>query len=383
VRVKAPLRSLPLIALLWAVFAQAPAQAAPLDEALSAARAAITAGDSKAAAEALARAELAASAATAPVRPAELAAIWLYQGVLLRAAHDPKGRYNDLWRQALVVDNTLPWDEALLKDDDAFSLFEALRTEVRGRPKLSTGAPAAVGAAKLYIDGARTNAEDTRHEGVHLAQITCPDGCTYSGWTTLRPPPQPLAWCPGGVDLSAAPAEEEDEFDGMGPVFGVQSAAEGPAGCAVSATAPKPSPAPPVVKGVGGSAKAGGPKAADPKDSGPKDRAPKDGGPGGGKLPVLLMSSGGLLVIGAVGVNFGLTAPRYQAVADAQQDPTGLSRADADALSAAFNLARGLTLGLGAAGLGLGGAGIGLQLGERSTATGFISPTGAGISGRF
>lgn len=369
-----PGRALALIALMGAIFAHAPAEAAPLDEALSAARAAIVAGDPGAAAEALARAELAASAATAPVRPAELATLWLYQGVLLRAARDPKGRYTDLWRQALVVDNTLPWDEALLADNDAFGLYEALRAEVRGRARLPTGAPAAAGAAKLYLDGTRTNADDKRLEGVHLAQITCPDGCTYSGWTTLRPPPALIDWCPGGVDLSAAPADEADEFDGMGPSFGVQAPTEGPADCAPSSTAPKPGPAPAVVKGLGGQAKASG----GPKGGG----APAERSGGGGKLPVLLMSSGGLLVIGAVGVSFGMTAPRWDAVAEAQTDPTGVSRAEADARSAAFNAARGLTLGLGAVGLGLGGAGLGLQL-SGASATAFVSPGGAGLSGRF
>jgi hypothetical protein len=351
--------------------AQAPAGAATaLSAELAAAKTAVKAKDWAAAEAALQRAEKAAMAASAPVSPAELGSIWMIRGVIFRAQADPKGRYNDQWRQALVVDNSLPWDESLIADGDAFSLFEALRVEVRGRAKAPVGLPEAVGAAKAFVDGQRVKAGDSALSGVHLAQVTCPDACTYGAWTTLQPPPSWLQLCPGGVDTAAAPAEDDDEFEGMGPVFGVQGGGGAAKACPAPAVAA--TTAPPLGKAArGGTAKAD-----------PPDRSGTGGG-GGGKGPVILMASGGALVLGAVGLNFGLAAPAWQAIEDARATPADLTRAEADQLSRSFNVARGLTLGVGVAGLGLGATGLSLQLSERTSLSPTLSPGGAGLRGRF
>jgi branched-subunit amino acid ABC-type transport system permease component len=68
-----------------------------------------------------------------------------------------------------------------------------------------------------------------------------------------------------------------------------------------------------------------------------------------------------------VGLNFGLAAPAWRAIEDARAAPADLTRTEADQLSRSFNVARGLTLGVGVAGLGLGATGLSLQLSERTS----------------
>ncbi|MFM2245462.1 MAG: hypothetical protein RL071_1536 [Pseudomonadota bacterium] len=365
---RAAAATLGLALLLAGVPAAAADAPAGLAAEITAAKAAVKAKDWAAAEAALQRAERAAMGASGPVTPADLGSIWMIRGVIFRAQADPKGRYNDQWRQALAVDNSLPWDESLIADGDAFSLFEALRVEVRGRAKAPVGLPAAVGAAKAFVDGQRVKAEDSVLAGVHLAQVTCPDACTYGAWTTLQPPPAWLQLCPGGVDTAAAPAEEDDEFEGMGPVFGVQGGGGGAKACPAAAVAA--TTAPPLGKPArGATAKA--------------DPPARSGGGGGNKGPVILMASGGALVLGAVGLNFGLAAPAWQAIEDARAAPADLTRTEADQLSRSFNVARGLTLGVGVAGLGLGATGLSLQLSERTSLSPTLTPGGAGLRGRF
>jgi hypothetical protein len=356
------------------------ARAEDANEAIAAARAAIVAKDWPAAEAALDRAEALIGDSPKVVEPARLASLWYFRGLVLQAGGDKKGRAPELWRQALVVDNTLPWDEALAGDGDAFSLFEALRGEVTGRTKSDLGVPEVVGGAKLYLDGKKVRAGDKALAGVHLAQVTCPDSCTYGAWLEGGAPLDWFALCPGGVDTAGAPAaEEEEDWGDMAPEFGAPTET-----AAKTCAAGRPAgPPPAIVKGGGGQAKA--PKEPkDPKE--PKEaKAPKESEPReGGALPLALTVSGGGLLLTGVTLNFVWVAPAFGAVEDARANPAGVTASEASALSSRFNLSRGTTLGVGVVGAGLLATGLTLQLSDASAGwRPMVGPGGVGLSGRF
>ena len=56
---------------------------------------------------------------------------------------------------------------------------------------------------------------------MHLAQVECPgEQGTHGVWTDFGRRLKWLELCPDGVDTSVVVEEEEDEFEGLGPVFG-------------------------------------------------------------------------------------------------------------------------------------------------------------------
>ncbi|MFT4979474.1 MAG: hypothetical protein ACI8S6_005385 [Myxococcota bacterium] len=191
---------------------------------LDAAREAMIAGDSGLAAGHIRAAEVYAPQAGAIIEASQLARIWMYRGML---AHQQGGLDDlamDIWRQALGVDAEIAWDEGAYDDNGAHGLFEALRQEASGRLKVSVLHPGAVGAAVLYVDGRRVAEGDTVVEGIHLAQIECPDEQgTFGMWTELDRRMKWLAMCPDGVDTTVVVAAAEgggDEFGDFGPTFG-------------------------------------------------------------------------------------------------------------------------------------------------------------------
>jgi hypothetical protein len=136
------------------------------------------------------------------------------------------------WRMALIVDNEFQWDEEVVKDRDAQDFFLALRAEVRSRSLVNPAVPEATGEARIYVDGIRVRAGDLALDGMHLAQIRCPDLATFGEWSTFAKPPKYFKKCPGGVDTSIVveEVEEEDDFGDMGPAFGGGGEEEAPAG---------------------------------------------------------------------------------------------------------------------------------------------------------
>lgn len=227
----APLRGPALALGLGLALAAAPAQAGVNDD-LSAARAALVAGDTKGALAALQSAQAAAQSSTELVLNRQLAQIFYLRGVALRLSGD-KEAGNAEWRQALVIHNQHEWDGALIADNEVRDFFEALRSEVRGRPKVDALVPAQVGAAKLFIDGERAEAGQKVLEGLHLSQVACPEDVVYGQWTRFDKKTKWLKLCPKGVDTTVAVAAVEDDF-GM-PNFGDE-----PAEPVVAATDPKP-----------------------------------------------------------------------------------------------------------------------------------------------
>ena len=215
------------------------ALAGPLAEGLTGAREKIAANDPAGATSALNTIQASAGGAEALLEANELAKIFFYKGL----ATFIKTRSADAcladWRQALLIDNELAWDEELLEDPTSQDLFEVVRAEVRDRPRIDTQVPEKTGAAKLYVDGERVQFEDKVGEGMHLSQIACPDGSVHGIWTTYDKKTK-MKWfklCPGGVDTSVVvEEEEEDEWGGLGPAFG--GATEGPATASTSTPIP-------------------------------------------------------------------------------------------------------------------------------------------------
>lgn len=264
------LRGAALVLGLGLALAAAPAQAG-VNEDLSAARAALVAGDAKGALGALQSAQAAAQSSTELVPNRQLAQIFYLRGVALRLNGD-KEAGNAEWRQALVIHNQHEWDGALIADNEVRDFFEALRSEVRGRPKVDALVPAQVGAAKLFIDGERAEAGQKVLEGLHLSQVACPEDVVYGQWTRFDKKTKWLKLCPKGVDTTVVVAAAEDDF-GM-PNFGDE-----PAEPAVAATDPK----------------AGDPKGGDPKA-------------GEGGEPLSMPEGGGEKLIGPRRVSWPLVA---------------------------------------------------------------------------
>lgn len=228
--VKRALRGPALVLGLGLAVVAAPAHAGVNDD-LSAARAALVAGDNKGALAALQSAQAAAQSSTELVLNRQLAQIFYLRGVALRLNGD-KDAGNAEWRQALVIHNQHEWDGALIADNEVRDFFEALRSEVRGRPKVDALVPAQVGAAKLFIDGERAEAGQKVLEGLHLSQVACPEDVVYGQWTRFDKKTKWLKLCPKGVDTTVVVAAAEDDF-GM-PNFGDE-----PAEPVVAATDPK------------------------------------------------------------------------------------------------------------------------------------------------
>lgn len=190
---------------------------------LDSARDAMNGGDYEAAAGLIRAAELHAPEAGELLEAEQVARIWLYRGMLAHAQGSHDALAMDIWRQALVVDDEIQWDDLAYENPAAQGLFEALRAEVRGRPKVSVQHPEAVGAARLHVDGRRVGLEDTVREGIHLAQIECPEEQgMFGAWTDFDRRFRWLEMCPEGVDVTAvvAEVEEEDDFGDFGPSFG-------------------------------------------------------------------------------------------------------------------------------------------------------------------
>ncbi len=257
---------------LWLLLVGA-AVAGPVEDRLGEARAAILSKDFKAAVKALDAAQAAAPTAESVLSSRNLAKIWYYRGVVEQLQGDKKGRAIEYWRQTLVLENSFPWDREVLPADDPETLFEALRSEVRSRDKVDVGAPEAVGAAKLYVDGAKVGAGDRVLSGQHLAQVSCPDGKTYGVWTDFSKPLKWLSLCPGGVDTSVVvDTAPQDEWSEFGPSFGapVEGGSAmldvpfgGPEPTPEPTPAPEPTPEPAAV-------------VEKPKEEKPKEEKPKE-----------------------------------------------------------------------------------------------------------
>jgi len=100
---------------------------------VAAAGAAVISGDWKSGLAEIKQAEKAAPQEIEVVSTATLSRMYYYQGLALHLKGAKESQVMGAWRASLAIDNDLVWDTSLIDDGDAWSLFEALRAEVRGR----------------------------------------------------------------------------------------------------------------------------------------------------------------------------------------------------------------------------------------------------------
>jgi hypothetical protein len=244
-------RLIGVIALAAAMSLSSAALAGTFTEDLSAAQTALAAEDFGAAEASIASAEAAAVNLEGIAQPGLIARVHYLRGMQAHLTDANEAAMNH-WRTALLIDNAHQWDEGIAKDDRAQDLFEALRAEVRDRPDVDAMVPPLLGLAELYIDGGRVCPGDTVQEGLHLAQVSCPEDRVYGQWADF--PRKKMKWlkmCPNGVDVNAVPApKEESEGDmfGLGDALGGEDEGcplPGDAPEEVAAVAPVPTEAPP------------------------------------------------------------------------------------------------------------------------------------------
>ena len=351
-----------VVVLLLPLSAEADGLDDDLDDDLAAVRTQLAAGEHKAALKSLKVIEKSLGASDALVSTPSLARVWFYKGAAEFGIGNKKGRAEDAWRQALVVDNAFPWDPELMGDSDLISLFEALRGEVEGRGYLETGVPEKVGAAVLYVDGQEHGPEESVIRGTHLAQIACPDEQgVFSVVTDFTRPVDWLEMCPDGVDTSVVvAAEEEDEWAEFGPAFGPSPDAAEPVNEPVAEVEPAAEVEP----------------VTEVEPVAEVEPARSWSGP---SLGTTVLASGGVLLAGGVVVNFAMVNPAYAAITAANEDPYSVTRADASSLTSQFNTSRYLTIGLTAGGLALVGSSFLIDAPLRPV----VGPGHLGIAGRF
>lgn len=362
---------LPVVAALFFVLASPVAFAGPIAEPLAAVRASLDTGDAKAALAQLEDIEAGLGALTEVVPQQELARIHYLRGAAYfqHPRHRKKGRHTDAWRAALAIDNTFSWDRELIASSDAFRLFEALRGEVRSRGYHDTGVPEATGAAQIFVDGVRhRDGDQVIALGQHLAQITCPDEQgTFTFLTDFSTPPDWFGRCPDGVDTSVV-VEEEDEWSSFGPAISFSDAPQPqptPEDPQPTPEEPEPTPVDSApgsdVQVISGSLPGAAVTPEEDPDPEPAQEAPVVADATGGKgfgTGGVLMTSGGALLVGGIALNFAVVAPTFAEIEAAREDPEGIRREEADALTQRFNVARTGALVMLGAGVALGGAGL-------------------------
>jgi hypothetical protein len=263
-------------------------------------------------------------------RPELLARTWLYEGVAawVQDGPDQAERHElamEAWRQGFIIHSALQWDRSLLNDHTAESLFILLGKEVGDRAQVSAQVPDATGAAELWVDGVRVRHGAMVPEGLHLAQVRCPDNSIHGRWTHFDRKMKWLKLCPGGVDTTVMVAEEAPtDWFSLDPLL----------------TADGPPPTPDVPQ---------------PALELAATRAPVHEPPAvtwsGGSLP--LGVGAGLLGLAAGGMAYW-THHQRQAFMD-PENPNIESEADVDAMAASVNRSANVATALGASAAGMAG----------------------------
>ena len=289
-------------------------------EDIATARTALQADDKKAVRDALDLAEIA-FAESEGVAPNEvLAAYWYYRGLVLLKRGKTKPAM-EMFRQALVVQNDFVWDKDLSADMDARRLFEALRSEVRGRDVHSPKVPEKMGLAQAYVDGSRVRAGDWVAVGQRLAQVQCPEGDVHGMWTTFSEELDWLALCPYEVDTSIdiyAATGPEDEFGGLA-AFGE-----------VPLDEPPPQPSPDTNEPEPNERGSDVPQESTTQSNSPFSVAelatPRN----------IVMTVGGAMMTSGIIMHFTVVKPAFAMVEWGRRNPHELSRYQADILTERF-----------------------------------------------
>ena len=153
----------------------------------------------------------------------EISQVWFYQGVLeFKLGEDSL----DSWRQTLIVNLGQPWDAKAIEDEAAQDVYLALKDEVQSRKIVSLQVPEQYGQAKLYVDGFLRAPSDFAYQGMHFAQIECPEGEVFGKWSTFEKTFKWLKMCPYKFDVTDMPeSEATDEWDMFGSFGGASDSA--------------------------------------------------------------------------------------------------------------------------------------------------------------
>ncbi len=280
---------------------------------LQAARAAVAARDPGALAQ-IEAADAAAISSARVVLAGQAASLDFYRGVLHWQVQETDAAM-DAWRRALIIDPTFAPDGQLLGDVDALDLIEALRSEIQQKEMRAPGVDEETLAVRVYVSGQLMHSYDLLFAGRQLVQVLCPDGSLRGWWHVY----------------------------GDAPDYAGACSLPQPAYSSVSVY-----------------------------ESGRAPRSPL------GSSPALLnygLMGGGALAIGAgVAVRQLQVKPVYSEIEAARAAPNSVTRAQADQLSADFNRARWISLGL----VGVGGLAIGAGVAQLT-----VGPQSVALTGEF
>ncbi len=333
----------------------------------------------------------------------------------------------DTFRWCLAIDNEFQWDTENFPLDDAHSVFEGLRREVRSKKTIGLGVPLDTGATTIYVAGQVADETTRMPEGKYLVQALCPDGVTYGRWWKFGKAPKYESLCPMGFGEAAGPVADggdDVQFDAFGNPI-VNGGGGGPMfdefGNPIGGGAPEPEPEPivepepepepepivepepepepepvaepepepepdepepepePVVEpepepSQDGVTDAGG---TDPIRDPRPPREPKPPREGSVLGKVMLGGGGGALAVGT-GLYFAWVNPAYASVNDANATPASLTRVEADDITARYNTARLVTASL----LGVGLVGVAGGAAVEFTHVS-ITPWGVSVGGSF
>ena len=283
----------------------------------------------------------------------ELAKVYIDQGYAYHLLSDDEGVQLS-WEQAFSTDPEVQFDDVLLVNlsendqEDLLNRFEQIRGLVEAQGVFDPAIPNASGL-KVFIDGRTISEGQGVKPGRHLAQVVCPVEGLQSRWTTFE---TPLPWdemCPSGFESGESNAEDDFFTSGF---F-----------AAVEDTSQYYNPEP--------TCESGGLSLG-------LSELSFDGLSMFDSPAAVSLTSGAGLVLGGAIAYYAWVAPTYAAVEDAQQRASqqAISKADAQAISKSFNVARYTTLGLLAGGTIL--TGYGTYLSTRQVS---IVPMGMGVVG--
>jgi hypothetical protein len=292
------------------------ALAADFDVELEAARAAVESKD-PGALDQIEAADAAAISGERVVLARQAASLDFYRGVLHWQAQETDAAM-DAWRRALIIDPTFAPDGELLGDMDALDLIEALRSETQQKEMRAPGLDEETPGVRVYISGQLMHSYDLLFAGRQLVQVLCPDGSLRGWWHVYGDAP----------DYAGACSLPQPAYT----AFALEDAGKPPK------TSREPRESNPALLGYG------------------------------------LVGSGALAIGVGVAVLQLQVKPAYTQVEAARAAPGSVTRAQADQLSADFNRARLISLGL----VGVGGLAVGAGAAQLT-----VGPQGVSLTGEF
>lgn len=209
---------------LLCLLAPGPAHAGAVEDLLDATLQALLAKEYDEVAKYTKRAEKVADSSDTVIPATTLANIWYYAGLAEWYGGDRDTRALEQWRLALASYEEHPWDATNFVDDEAETVFESLRREVKSRKHVDLAIPEEHGKAKIFVSGRPVQMGDEVVDGNrYLIQVVCPpDGTVYSRWWKYGKAPKYEELCPEGFGVveEAPPAEEAGDVAEMFDDFG-------------------------------------------------------------------------------------------------------------------------------------------------------------------